>query len=139
MPPLNWQKLFSDNRLFSRGFRPPKRAGKPWAGNNRSWTGNNFWHNINLIFYQLNLGLRFFFFLGFSGCCSSIGLTSAADGSMDNKEDKPLSSVCVLVGIFENVFTFLFICGVIHNRIINEVPVVWLSTDYRKHNAKQKY
>ncbi len=21
MPPLNWQKLFSDNRLFSRGFR----------------------------------------------------------------------------------------------------------------------
>ena len=36
---------------------------------------------------------------------------------MENKEDKPLSSVCVLVGIFENVFTFLFICVFIFSSV----------------------
>jgi hypothetical protein len=47
--------------------------------------------------YQFNLGLRFFLFLGFSGCCSSIGLTFVADGSIENKEDNPFSFVVVLV------------------------------------------
>ena len=44
-------------------------------------------------YYQLSLGLRFFFFLGFSGCCSSIGLISVADGSIENKEDNASPSL----------------------------------------------
>lgn len=65
------EKLFSDNRLFSRGFRPSKQAGS----HEREIT--EVGREITLTqykskFYQLNLGLRFFFFLGFGGCCSSI-------------------------------------------------------------------